>query len=227
MSRDGLVPKIFSQVHPKFRTPYRSNLLFMLFVSALAAFLPLQVVGEMTSIGTLFAFVIVCGGVWIMRRKQPDVPRPFRTPLVPVVAVLGMGWNFLMMYFLGSSNWTRLIVWLVIGQIFFFTYARNHSHLRKGARKGFSMIDRVLTAANIGFLAGGIIGFLTRAAGTGGTRLGFETVVERGINLSDPQLVALAKASYNGMMISALVGAAAGAAAGYAIHRVLRSDPRV
>jgi APA family basic amino acid/polyamine antiporter len=220
MSRDGLVPKVFSQIHPKFRTPYRSNLLFMLFVSALAAFLPLQVVGEMTSIGTLFAFVIVCGGVWIMRRKQPDVPRPFRTPLVPVVAVLGMGWNFLMMYFLGSSNWTRLIVWLVIGQIFFFTYARHHSRLRGGEIKGFSMLDRVLSAANVGFLAGGVLGFLMRAAGPAGVRLGFETIVERGIRLSDPALIALAKHCYNGMVLYALLGAAAGAAVGYAIHRM-------
>src|SRR5256886_580617 len=83
MSRDGLVPKVFSDIHPKFRTPWRSNLLFMLFVTPFSAFLPLSVVGEMTSIGTLFAFVIVCAGVWVMRRAHPDTPRPFRTPLVP------------------------------------------------------------------------------------------------------------------------------------------------
>jgi APA family basic amino acid/polyamine antiporter len=129
MSRDGLVPKVFSDIHPKFRTPWRSNLLFMLFVSPFSAFLPLSVVGEMTSIGTLFAFVIVCAGVWVMRRAHPDTPRPFRTPLVPLVPILGIVWNFAMMYSLGLSNWLRLIIWLVIGQVIYFTYSRHHSHL--------------------------------------------------------------------------------------------------
>jgi APA family basic amino acid/polyamine antiporter len=129
MSRDGLVPKVFSDIHPKFRTPWRSNLLFMLFVSPFSAFLPLSVVGEMTSIGTLFAFVIVCAGVWVMRRAHPDTPRPFRTPLVPLVPILGIVWNFAMMYSLGWSNWLRLIVWLAIGQVIYFTYSRHRSHL--------------------------------------------------------------------------------------------------
>jgi APA family basic amino acid/polyamine antiporter len=129
MSRDGLVPKVFSDIHPKFRTPWRSNLLFMLFVSPFSAFLPLSVVGEMTSIGTLFAFVIVCAGVWVMRRAHPDTPRPFRTPLVPLVPILGIVWNFAMMYSLGLSNWLRLIIWLAIGQVIYFTYSRHRSHL--------------------------------------------------------------------------------------------------
>ena len=129
MSRDGLVPPIFSDIHPKFRTPWRSNLLFFFFVAPFSAFLPLSVVGHMTSIGTLFAFVIVCAGVWVMRNKRPDIPRPFRTPLVPLVPVLGIVWNFAMMYSLGWSNWLRLIVWLVIGQVIYFTYGRHHSHL--------------------------------------------------------------------------------------------------
>ena len=129
MSRDGLVPPIFSDIHPKFRTPWRSNLLFFFFVAPFSAFLPLNVVGHMTSIGTLFAFVIVCAGVWVMRNKRPDIPRPFRTPLVPLVPVLGIVWNFAMMYSLGWSNWLRLIVWLVIGQVIYFTYGRHHSHL--------------------------------------------------------------------------------------------------
>ncbi len=138
MSRDGLVPKVFSDIHAKFRTPWRSNLLFMLFVSPFSAFLPLSVVGEMTSIGTLFAFVIVCAGVWVMRRAHPDTPRPFRTPLVPLVPILGIVWNFAMMYSLGWSNWLRLIVWLVIGQVIYFTYSRHHSHLaiKQGAPVG-------------------------------------------------------------------------------------------
>jgi len=129
MSRDGLVPKVFSDIHPKFRTPWRSNLLFMVFVTPFSAFLPLSIVGEMTSIGTLFAFVIVCAGVWVMRRAHPDTPRPFRTPLVPLVPILGIVWNFAMMYSLGLSNWLRLIIWLVIGQVIYFTYSRHRSHL--------------------------------------------------------------------------------------------------
>jgi APA family basic amino acid/polyamine antiporter len=129
MSRDGLVPRVFSEIHPKFRTPWRSNLLFCLFVTPFSAFLPLSVVGKMTSIGTLFAFVIVCAGVWVMRRKHPETHRPFKTPWVPVIPILGIVWNFAMMYSLGPSNWLRLIVWLVIGQVIYFSYSRHHSHL--------------------------------------------------------------------------------------------------
>jgi APA family basic amino acid/polyamine antiporter len=130
MSRDGLVPKVFSAIHPAWRTPWRSNMLFCLFVAPFSAFLPLSVVGHMTSIGTLFAFVIVCAAVWIMRRTQPGAPRPFRTPWVPAVPILGIGWNFAMMYSLGWENWLRLGIWLVIGQIIYFGYSRYHSHLR-------------------------------------------------------------------------------------------------
>jgi APA family basic amino acid/polyamine antiporter len=131
MSRDGLVPAVFSDIHPKFKTPWRSNLLFFFFVAPFSGFLPLSIVGHMTSIGTLFAFVIVCAGVWVMRVKNPDAPRPFKTPLVPLVPILGIVWNFAMMYSLGWSNWARLIVWLVIGQAIYFLYSRKHSHLRK------------------------------------------------------------------------------------------------
>lgn len=131
MSRDGLVPEVFSAVHPRLRTPWRSNLLFCLFVAPLAAFVPLKVVGEMTSIGTLFAFVIVCAGVWVMRVKNPGIERPFKTPLVPLVPILGIVWNAAMMYSLGWDNWLRLAVWLVIGQIIYFVYSRRHSHLLK------------------------------------------------------------------------------------------------
>jgi basic amino acid/polyamine antiporter, APA family len=134
MSRDGLVPKVFSDVHPRWRTPWRSNMLFMVFVAPFSALLPLSIVGQMTSIGTLFAFVIVCAAVLIMRRTNPQTPRPFRTPLVPLVPILGILWNFAMMYSLGLSNWLRLIIWLVIGQVIYFTYSRHHSHLAlKGA----------------------------------------------------------------------------------------------
>ena len=131
MSRDGLVPKVFSDIHPKFRTPWRSNLLFCLFVAPFSGFLPLSIVGEMTSIGTLFAFVIVCAGILVMRKTQPNAPRPFRTPLVPLVPILGIGWNTLMMYFLGWDNWLRLGIWLLIGQVIYFGYSRQRSHLTR------------------------------------------------------------------------------------------------
>lgn len=134
MSRDGLLPKVFSDIHPKFRTPWRSNLLFMLFVSLFSAFAPISVVGHMTSIGTLFAFVIVCAGIMIMRRTQPDLPRPFRTPLVPLVPILGILTCALMMFGLGLDNWLRLFVWLAIGQVIYFTYSRHHSKLTAGSR---------------------------------------------------------------------------------------------
>ena len=127
MSRDGLLPRIFSDIHPKWRTPWRSNFLFMLFVSVFSAFVPISVVGHMTSIGTLFAFVIVCAGVLVMRKTQPGVPRPFRTPMVPLVPVLGIIVCMAMMFGLGWSNWARLLVWLIIGLLIYFGYSRRHS----------------------------------------------------------------------------------------------------
>ena len=136
MSRDGLLPRIFSDVHPKWKTPWRSNLLFMLFVSLFSAFAPISVVGHMTSIGTLLAFVIVCAGIMIMRRTQPNLPRPFKTPLVPLVPILGILVCAAMMYSLGPDNWLRLIVWLAIGQVVYFTYSRYHSKLRGKAKAG-------------------------------------------------------------------------------------------
>jgi APA family basic amino acid/polyamine antiporter len=132
MSRDGLIPRVFSDIHPKFGTPWRSNILFFFIVAPFSAFLPLSIVGRMTSIGTLFAFVIVCAGVLVMRWKHPEQARPFKTPWVPVVPILGIVVNFAMMYSLGASNWLRLIVWLVVGQVIYFAYGRRHSHLRTG-----------------------------------------------------------------------------------------------
>jgi APA family basic amino acid/polyamine antiporter len=132
MSKDGLLPRIFSEVHPKFKTPYKSNLLFMVFVSLFAAFVPARVVGEMVSIGTLLAFVLVCVGVWIMRVKMPDAPRGFKTPLVPLVPILGIIICFGMMAFLPLDTWIRLIVWMIIGIVIYFTYSRKNSFLRKG-----------------------------------------------------------------------------------------------
>ncbi len=131
MSRDGLLPRVFSEIHPKFRTPWRSNLLFMGFVSVFSAFFPISVVGHMTSIGTLFAFMIVCGGIMIMRRTNPNLPRPFRTPLVPLVPVLGILVCGAMMFGLGWENWMRLLVWLIIGFVIYFSYSRTHSRLAR------------------------------------------------------------------------------------------------
>jgi APA family basic amino acid/polyamine antiporter len=127
MSRDGLVPKTFSDVHPRFRTPYKSNMLFFVFTGIFAAFIPEDVVGEMTSIGTLFAFILVCAGVWIMRARRPDLERGFRVPAAPVVATLGIIVCGAMVYGLGWTNWMRLIVWLLIGLVFYFSYGKHHS----------------------------------------------------------------------------------------------------
>ncbi|MGH7982813.1 MAG: amino acid permease [Candidatus Udaeobacter sp.] len=129
MSCDGLVPPIFSAVHPRFRTPYKSNMLFFVFTGLFAAFIPEDVVGEMTSIGTLFAFILVCAGVWIMRVRRPDLERSFRVPAVPVVAILGIAVCGAMIYGLGWTNWMRLIVWLVIGLVFYFSYGKRHSRI--------------------------------------------------------------------------------------------------
>jgi len=130
MSHDGLVPKVFSDVHPAFRTPYKSNMLFFVFTSLFGAFIPEDIVGEMTSIGTLFAFMLVCAGVWIMRRRRPDLVRGFTVPALPVVSVLGIVVCGLMIFGLGWTNWLRLIVWLVIGLALYFGYGRTHSKLQ-------------------------------------------------------------------------------------------------
>lgn len=127
MSRDGLLPKIFSEIHPKYDTPYKSNLLFMLFVGITAAIVPGNIVGNMTSIGTLFAFVLVCGGVIILRHLYPDAKGSFKTPFVPLVPILGMIVCLAMIFGLGYLNWIRLIVWMVIGLVIYFSYGRSHS----------------------------------------------------------------------------------------------------
>src|ERR1700693_232085 len=129
MSRDGLLPKLFSDVHPKFHTPWRSNLMLMIFVSFGAAFTPIAQLGNLTSIGTLFAFVLVCLGVIIMRRTDPDLPRPFRTPWVPVLPILGVAINFLLMLGLGGLTWTAFLIWMAMGLALYFSYSRFHSHL--------------------------------------------------------------------------------------------------
>jgi APA family basic amino acid/polyamine antiporter len=130
MSHDGLVPKIFSDVHPRFGTPWKANLIFFLLVGVFSAFLPEDIVGDMTSIGTLFAFILVCAGVWILRVRRPELQRSFRTPLVPLVPILGIIVCASMIFGLGWTNWLRLGVWLVIGLFIYVFYGRKHSKLR-------------------------------------------------------------------------------------------------
>jgi basic amino acid/polyamine antiporter, APA family len=130
MSKDGLVPKVFSDVHPRFRTPYKSNMLFFVFTGMFAAFLPEDIVGEMTSIGTLFAFILVCIGVWILRSRRPDLPRAFKVRALPVVSIAGVIVCGAMIFGLGWTNWLRLIVWLMIGLVFYFSYGIRHSKVQ-------------------------------------------------------------------------------------------------
>jgi APA family basic amino acid/polyamine antiporter len=129
MSKDGLLPRVFSSVHPKYQTPVKSNTMFLIFVSLFAAFVPARVVGEMTSIGTLFAFILVCIGVMVMRKQMPDVPRAFKTPLVPLVPILGVFTCFFMMAFLPLDTWIRLFVWMIIGFDVYLYYGIKNSFL--------------------------------------------------------------------------------------------------
>jgi len=129
MSRDGLLPKLFSDIHPQWRTPWRSNLLFMVFTGFFAGFFPISQLGNMTSIGTLLAFIIVCGGVMILRYTRPEIPRPFRVPSFPLFPILGILVCLSMMTSLDPETWWRLIIWLIIGLIIYFTYSRFNSKL--------------------------------------------------------------------------------------------------
>lgn len=131
MANDGLLPKkFFGSVHPKFRTPYKNTILVGLLAAIVGSITPIQIIGNMVNIGTLLAFIIVCMAVMVLRRTNPEQPRPFRTPWVPVVPILGIVINGLMMYSLGWQNWARLIIWLIIGLIVYFTYSRFHSRVR-------------------------------------------------------------------------------------------------
>ena len=129
MSKDGLVPKVFSELHPVYRTPYKANMLFFVLTGLFGGFVPGDIVGEMTSIGTLFAFILVCAGVWIMRVRRPDIKRGFTVPALPFTATAGIFVCGAMIYGLGWTNWLRLIGWLVLGLVFYFGYGRSHSRL--------------------------------------------------------------------------------------------------
>jgi APA family basic amino acid/polyamine antiporter len=130
MSRDGLLWPWASKVHPRFRTPYISSIAVGLFVAILATLVPLRILDEMTSVGTLLAFVLVSAGVWVMRVKHPEVNRPFKTPLVPLVPILAIAFSSLLIVFLSPWTQLRLVIWLVIGLAIYFGYGRKHSKLQ-------------------------------------------------------------------------------------------------
>ncbi|MCE4223294.1 amino acid permease [Methylobacterium sp. C25] len=129
MAQDRLLPGFFAAIHPKWKTPYRSNMFFMVFTSALGGFLPISQLGHMTSIGTLLAFILVCIGVVILRRTQPDAERAYRTPLVPLVPILGVLSCFAMMVSLDGETWLRLVIWLAIGLLIYFGWSRRNSRI--------------------------------------------------------------------------------------------------
>jgi len=133
MANDGLLPKLFSDVHPKFRTPYKCNIVLFFFVSIFAGFIPESLAGDLTSIGTLFAFVLVCVGVWMMRSIQPDLHRPFRTPLVPIVPILGMIVCGTMIASLDRRTQLVACCWMLVGFLIYFIYGRSHSKLNTPA----------------------------------------------------------------------------------------------
>jgi APA family basic amino acid/polyamine antiporter len=129
MGNDGLLPKAFGDLHPKYKTPYKANLAILVIVGLFAAFVPGDIVGDMTSIGTLFAFILVCFSVIVLRKTEPDMKREFKTPFVPLVPILGIIVCLAMIYGLGWTNWLRLGVWLVLGLIIYFAYSKKNSKL--------------------------------------------------------------------------------------------------
>jgi APA family basic amino acid/polyamine antiporter len=129
MGKDGLLPKSFGDLHPKYKTPYKANLVILVIVGLFAAFIPGDIVGDMTSIGTLFAFILVCISVIVLRKTEPDMKREFKTPFVPYVPIAGIFVCLAMIYGLGWTNWLRLFVWLAIGLIIYFTYSKKNSKL--------------------------------------------------------------------------------------------------
>jgi APA family basic amino acid/polyamine antiporter len=134
MANDGLLPrKFFAAIHPKFRTPYKNTILVGLLAAVVGSVTPIDDLGKMVNIGTLLAFVIVCISIIVLRKTKPDQPRPFRTPWMPVVPILGILFNGYMMYKLGWVNWARLIIWLVIGLVIYFSYGRKHSTVRRSS----------------------------------------------------------------------------------------------
>ncbi|NOT74792.1 MAG: amino acid permease [Cyclobacteriaceae bacterium] len=132
MSKDGLVPKVFSELHPKFRTPFKSNMILFVFVALFAAFVPGDIAGDLTSFGTLFAFVLVCAGIWVMRVKNPEAVRPFKTPLVPLIPILGILVCSALIFSLDYVTQLSALAWLIVGLFVYFLYSKKNSVLRKG-----------------------------------------------------------------------------------------------
>jgi APA family basic amino acid/polyamine antiporter len=130
MAHDGLLWKSFAKTHPKYKTPYITSIVTGLFAALFAGFLPIGILGELVSIGTLLAFVIVCIGLLILRKKEPDAPRAFRTPWVPFVPILGALICIAQMIALPKNTWFRLIGWMLIGFVIYFSYGRKHSKVR-------------------------------------------------------------------------------------------------
>jgi APA family basic amino acid/polyamine antiporter len=131
MANDGLLPrKFFAAIHTKYRTPYKNTILVGLLAAIVGSVTPIDDIGKMVNIGTLLAFVIVCIAVMVLRKTNPAQARPFRTPLVPLIPILGICFNGYMMYKLGWVNWARLIIWLIIGLVVYFGYGRHHSRVR-------------------------------------------------------------------------------------------------
>jgi APA family basic amino acid/polyamine antiporter len=130
MSNDGLIPKVFSELHPEYRTPHKSNWLLFAFVGAFAAFIPGSVAGDLTSFGTLLAFVLVSLGVWLMRRSNPEQHRPFRTPLVPLVPILGALVCAGMIVAIDPFTLKAAMLWMAIGLVIYFAYSQKHSKLQ-------------------------------------------------------------------------------------------------
>ncbi|HTN17218.1 MAG TPA: amino acid permease [Chitinophagaceae bacterium] len=135
MSKDGLLPPVFAKLHSRFGTPIQSNMVLCVFISLFAGFVPISVVGEMTSIGTLLAFVMVCAGVLILRKTNPDTPRSFKTPFVPLVPILGILTCLVLMFSLPLATWLRLLLWLSLGMIVYYGYGRKRSKLRREGKE--------------------------------------------------------------------------------------------
>ncbi len=131
MAHDGLLWKWAGEIHPRFRTPWKSSIIVGLFVAIFASLVPIGILGQLVSIGTLLAFVIVCAGVWVMRKRRPDMHRPFRAPWVPFTPIMGILSALLMMAFLPRDTWIRLVVWLIIGMVIYYTYGRHHSRVQQ------------------------------------------------------------------------------------------------
>jgi APA family basic amino acid/polyamine antiporter len=136
MARDGLLPPWVGKVHPRFRTPYLTQVFVGIFAGIFSGLFPIQLLGELVNIGTLLAFVLVCGGIIILRRTRPDLPRPFKTPLVPLVPILGILSCLGLMATLPGDTWLRLLVWMALGLLLYFAYGRRHSTLQTGADAG-------------------------------------------------------------------------------------------